>query len=165
MLGKMLQRLHSLTVTGLGLGYMPVAPGTFGTLLGIPLALGLGVMLQRYGLMWTATCFSALWAGALACVALYEQKSSVHDARHIVLDEVLGYGVIYLFVPIDLFTLAWGFLWFRFFDILKHGLVGWVEEKFHGHAFGTMADDLVAGLCAVPAILVAHYMIFYFKLF
>lgn len=136
--------------TGFGLGYAPWAPGTFGSLLGIPL-----------GLYWLQF---PPWMIVLSASALFflgswcAQKSSLHwgewDSSKIVIDEVLGqalaiYGLrrILLTDPSALpFFIALSFLLFRLCDIVKPFPARTFDRQHSG--WGVMADDVVAGLYA-----------------
>ena len=67
------------------------------------------------------------------------------DPGEVVIDEVAGYLVTMLMVPVNLWTLAGAFVVFRLFDILKPWPIGWLDKKVHG-GLGIMLDDLLAGL-------------------
>ncbi len=122
---------------------MPVAPGTFGTLAGVPFILffswaGPGVAVFGTVLLMVA----AVWISDEA-EAVLGQK----DPGCIVIDEVAGYVVAMAGLPVTALSLIGGFLAFRFFDILKPFPVKLFEERFHGGA-GVVLDDIVAGLYA-----------------
>jgi phosphatidylglycerophosphatase A len=142
-----------LLAFGLGLGLAPVAPGTFGTLLGLPVAYalaGLGLVGASIG---TALLFAAgVWLCGRSARAL-----GVDDHPGIVWDEVVGYAIAVLFVP-----LAWGwwlaaFLLFRGLDIVKPWPIREIDHSLRG-GLGTMLDDAVAGLFAGLALLLARFI-------
>ena len=143
-----------LIYTGLGLGLAPRAPGTFGTLLGLPLFWLLS------GLAWplylAAVAFISclgLWAAGQA-----ERELGRHDAPEVVIAEVAGYLVTMFLSPATPLALALGFVFFRLFDILKPWPVSWADQKVPG-ALGVMLDDGLAGLYAWLAMfLVSHYV-------
>ncbi|MDR1165601.1 MAG: phosphatidylglycerophosphatase A [Deltaproteobacteria bacterium] len=132
--------------TCFGLGLMPKAPGTFGTLLGIPLYF----LFVRLGWEWYVAgtlfvFFLGWWASNRAEVDL-----DSHDDHRAVIDEVLGYLVTMVPLPhVSVLPCAfiWGFFLFRFFDILKPGPIGWIDREVSG-GFGVMFDDFVAGIFA-----------------
>jgi len=129
--------------TGLGLGYMPFAPGTFGTLWGVLL-----FYLFR-NLSWIT--FSGLTLAsiliAIAASSLAEGELKTHDSSHIVIDEVVGYLVTVLVLPFNAFNAIAAFVLFRFFDILKPFPIRWVDRQVGG-GLGVVLDDVVAGLFA-----------------
>ena len=128
---------------GCGLGLMPWAPGTFGSLLGILMALPTSFM-DKYVAMvwllfWTALSF-------ITCKHTYH-KLGEKDHKAIVCDEVVGMMWTFMFMPLNLKRVFWGFLFFRLFDIFKPGPIGWMEDKRLG-SIGVMADDILAGLAS-----------------
>lgn len=147
-----------LVATAGGLGYLPLAPGTWGA--------GAGLLL----FWWLAPLGAAACMGALAATLLLgipaaaaaERHFGRADDRRIVIDEVAGQlltlfplilmGSHYSGNPVNVFL---AFLLFRLFDIWKPGPVRWTEQRFHG-GFGVVADDLTAGaMAAVPVWLLA----------
>ena len=141
-------RLTGLAVwiaTAGGVGRAPVAPGTWGSLLGIPLACGIallpGVWLQAGVLIALAV------AGVPICALAVKRLGGPKDPSCIVLDEVVGMAAtLFLIDTTRPLPLLAGFLLFRLFDILKPSPVRDVEALPHG--WGIMADDLVAALYA-----------------
>ena len=140
-----LDRLICLAAAGGGLGYLPKAPGTYGSLLG-PLLVWLaqrgGISgprdLAGLGIVWF------LIGTALSSRAI--RVSGIKDPQFVVCDEFLAFAWVYLFVPVTWPTAVAGFALFRLFDIWKPGPVGWAERLPGG--WGVMADDAVAGLLA-----------------
>ena len=129
--------------TGLGLGMAPVAPGTFGTLLGIPFAYALHYKGPIPYLIWTL--IFTLFAVAISELA---GKYFVEpDSPHIVIDEVAGFLVTMAWLPATWQSFLLGFLLFRLFDALKPGPIGYLDRKVKG-GLGVVVDDLAAGLAA-----------------
>ncbi|MCG7960381.1 MAG: phosphatidylglycerophosphatase A, partial [Candidatus Thiodiazotropha taylori] len=117
------------------------APGTLGTLVGIPIYLAMQPLPLVYYLTITAVAF-------LIGIWLCEQTSrdlGVHDHGGIVWDEIVGYLVTMAFAPSGWFWLMIGFILFRFFDIVKPWPIRWVDQRVEG-GFGIMVDDLIAGV-------------------
>ncbi len=136
-----------LIYTGLGLGLIPKAPGTFGTLLGLPLwwfCRDLTAYNYSIALLFVFTL--GTWAAQKA-----ERDLGRHDAGEVVIDEVLGYLVTMFLVPAFPYNYLWGFVFFRLFDIVKPWPVSWADNKVPG-ALGVMLDDVLAGLYAALAI-------------
>ncbi len=132
--------------TGLGSGYSPVAPGTAGTVVAVPLAALLltaaaGVQLA----ILAAAALVAVWSAGVAVA-----RTGIKDPSTVVIDEVAGYLVTVALLPAGWPTLAAGFVLFRFFDITKPPPCRQAEALPGG--LGVVADDLVAGLMANLAL-------------
>ncbi|MGD9090574.1 MAG: phosphatidylglycerophosphatase A [Desulfobacterales bacterium] len=136
-------RLVLLLATGFFVGYVPVAPGTFGTLIGLPLCyllsgiqIGLSVILV------------ALFIGlSITLASAAEKILSQKDAAQIVIDEIAGLLVTFVGLPFNLQTAVLGFIIFRVFDILKPVPIGWLDTRVSGGS-GIVVDDVVAGIYA-----------------
>jgi phosphatidylglycerophosphatase A len=150
-----LRRFAVLAVaTGGGAGFAPVAPGTFGSLVGVAVF----ALIAPFGaLAVAAAALVATVAGVWAAGEAERLFASSDDGR-IVIDEVAG-QVIALW-PLSLLLperalaplpLAFGFVAFRAFDIAKVGPIGWAERHFTGGR-GVMFDDVVAGAAAALAV-------------
>lgn len=127
--------------TGFGLGNLPRVPGTFGTLAGIPFAIGFSYLNRGYAVFFTVALIAfACWISDQAEIIIGEK-----DPGKIVIDEIAGYAVAMSGIPISVYSLAAGFFIFRFFDILKPVPVRNFEKRFKGGA-GVVLDDIVAGL-------------------
>lgn len=132
-----------LVATGLGSGYVPVASGTFGTLVALPL----GYVVSGLGPVWVIVflvgfCALAVWSAG-AAEGLFGEK----DSGRIVVDEIAGFLVTMLFVPWRMETVVAGFFLFRFMDILKPFPIRLAERRLPG-GWGVVGDDLLAGLFA-----------------
>jgi len=145
-----------LLAFGLGTGASPYAPGTVGTLLGIPLYWLLAQWPLWIYLMFTALLFLV---GTWICDKT-SRDIGVHDHSGIVLDEVVGYLITMIAVPVNLWTLFTGFLLFRFFDIVKPWPIRWLDKKVKG-GFGIMIDDVLAGLFALGFLWLGLYFLPY----
>ena len=132
---------------GFGAGLVPRAPGTFGTLVAIPIIILLANV--SYWLL-ALTSLVFLAAGIQICKEASSYFKS-HDHSSIVWDEIVGYMFTMSFAPISMQTITVGFILFRFFDILKPWPISWLDKNIHG-AWGIMADDLVAGLFAAACL-------------
>ena len=130
-----------------GLGYAPVASGTFGTLAGIPVFYLLsGFPPLLYLLTWLALLFLSFWAAG-AAGKIY----GVVDDGRIVIDELVGYLVTVAFLPFSWSTALLGFLLFRVFDILKPPPASWFDQKLK-NGYGVVLDDVVAGIYGAIAL-------------
>ncbi|MCK9172867.1 MAG: phosphatidylglycerophosphatase A [Desulfuromonas sp.] len=137
--------LLSLTSNG-GLGYSPWAPGTVGTLAGIPLYYLFAPLpplqaLLGYGLLVALACLLAEVAGRF-----YGQA----DDGRIVIDELVGYLTTVLLLPFSLEAALLGFVFFRLCDIFKPFPASWFDRRLK-NGIGVVFDDIVAGLYAAGA--------------
>lgn len=147
-----------LLAFGFGAGLAPVAPGTFGTLVGIPFWLLLSPLPPAAFVAAVAGLFAF---GCWICGAS-AQRLGVHDYGGIVFDEVVGFLVTCL--PLLPFfglpaapawlALALAFAAFRVFDVLKPWPIGWLDRRVHG-GLGIMLDDLLAGIYAAVVLALA----------
>jgi phosphatidylglycerophosphatase A len=125
---------------GLGVGLSPVAPGTFGTLLALPLFWLLSPELDPAG---SLIVLGSMYAGGIWVCDRTGRDLGVQDHQAMVWDEVVAFLLVLFFTPATPMWQALAFVLFRLFDILKPGPIRYVEAKFSG-GFGVMVDDLVA---------------------
>jgi phosphatidylglycerophosphatase A len=125
---------------GFGVGLIPFAPGTFGTLLALPLFAWLHPRLQATDFL---ILLGALYLIGVWCCDRTGRDLGVEDHKAMVWDETVAFLAILFFTPPVLLWQAFAFLLFRLFDILKPGPVRYVERLFRG-GFGVMIDDLLA---------------------
>jgi phosphatidylglycerophosphatase A len=163
----------SLAITTCGVGYLPLAPGTWGSIVGVLIYFGIGwfetgaaahgvstgrTVEQVMSFHWavnavllTAFCLVGIWA---SCRAIHFFGNS--DPSQAVVDEVMGQLITLTFIPIGVpwpFVLA-GFLLFRLFDIWKPYPIDHLQTLPGG--LGVCADDLVAGVYAGLCLAIAH---------
>jgi phosphatidylglycerophosphatase A len=137
---------------GFGTGLSPAAPGTAGTLIGIPV-----VILFQF--LPTVVALLAALSIVLISVRLagvVTRQIGIEDHPSIVIDEIAGYVLTMTMIPVTWWTVIAGFLIFRLFDIYKPPPAGWLDRKCTG-GFGITADDVVAG---IYANLVMHGLLF-----
>ena len=142
--GLDLKKPSHLLAFGFGSGLAPVAPGTFGTLVGIPFFMLFSPVSLPVYLLLTALMFLA---GVVVCERC-SRDLGVHDHSGIVWDEMVGYWLTVAFLPV---TWAWwlaAFVLFRFFDIVKPWPIRLIEQRFGG-GLGIMADDVIAAVYAM----------------
>ena len=131
---------------GFGSGLAPKAPGTFGTLAAIPCYLLIALLPLPAQIVVVLLSFAV---GIYLCDYTAEALG-VHDHPGIVWDEFVGYWLTMLVVPamgIDL-NILWivvGFVFFRFFDIVKPWPIRLADKHVSG-GFGIMLDDVLAGV-------------------
>ncbi|MDO6725454.1 phosphatidylglycerophosphatase A [Cognatishimia sp. 1_MG-2023] len=146
--------MSRLIATVCGTGYMRPAPGTWGSAVGVLLALALHYI-GGFPLLFVAT-FVVFFVGWWATANVTRGQAD-HDPSEVVIDEVAGqwialwitsYGAYRMGLdPLALYP-GWiaAFVLFRFFDITKPNLIGWADRR--GDALGVMLDDVIAGVYA-----------------
>lgn len=133
---------------GFGSGLAPKAPGTFGTLVAIPI----------YFLLLDAT--TSVYVAAIIIFSLFGvwicdqavKRLGVEDHQGIVWDEMAGFLITMAAVPFSWMSLCMGFVLFRFFDIVKPWPIRTVDQQIKG-GLGVMLDDVLAGLFAMAIML------------
>jgi phosphatidylglycerophosphatase A len=130
-------------------GYCPVAPGTVGTIIAIPLHIVISrLSAPSYGIALVVFIVLSWWLSR-AAEAVFLEK----DSRRIVVDEMAGFLVTMGFLPPVPVYLVTGFILFRFFDIVKPFPIRRLESLEGG--FGVVADDLMAGVYSHLALRIA----------
>ena len=138
-----MNRFFLFFATGFGVGYSPIAPGTVGTLLAIPIYLLLSCIPSPiYEVTLITFFFLSVWISENA-----EKSLGKSDDQRIVLDEIMGFLVTMLWVPKTILFVIIGFFLFRFFDILKPFPIRHLERRFKG-GYGVVLDDVMAGIYA-----------------
>ncbi|MDA8233243.1 MAG: phosphatidylglycerophosphatase A [Clostridia bacterium] len=130
-----MKRLVKVISSGLGLGYCPVASGTIGSLLGIPLVL----IYPNSAILALLLIIIGIWSSTKG-EALFGEK----DSPKIVIDEVAGYYLAMFGLPLTWPYFVGAFLIFRILDVIKPGAIRKLQNLKGG--WGVMADDLAAGI-------------------
>lgn len=135
--------------TGLGVGLFPVAPGTVGSLLGLPLAWGIGLLPSPWMMV---VVIAALCAVGVPIVnAALPRLGNLKDPGCVVYDEIAGMAITFFLVPVSNWKIAvLGFALFRLFDVTKPPPARQLEKLPDG--LGVMADDWAAGVYASLAL-------------
>ena len=153
----------ALAMTTFGVGYLPLMPGTFGSLVGVAIYLlfrltetFLGSRFLEQGwntlqisawfhaanlIVFLVFCLLGIWASGRA-VRLFQNK----DPQKVVVDEVIGQLIVFMFIPFEAhwFYFVSGFLLFRLFDIWKPYPIDSLQNLPAG--IGVCADDILAGV-------------------
>ncbi len=168
----------ALIVATCGVGHIPLAPGTWGSLLGVGIYAAVRVLSLQTSLLapsrgWTDLQLQA-WQTTIELVVLIalvgigvwaatkaEPLLGRKDPGAVVIDEVAGQLVTFLFVPytLPLWMIPVGFVLFRGFDIWKPYPIRRIESLESG--LGVMADDLIAGVYAgtVMSLILSIYLL------
>ena len=133
---------------GFGAGLAPRAPGTCGTLVAVPIVLGV----MQFGF---AAHLAFAIVATLARISLCGESArpiGVQEHAGIVWDEITGYTVTMLAAPPDWYWLVGGFVLFRLFDIWKPWPIREADHSLSG-GLGIMLDDIIAGIFAAAILL------------
>ena len=146
-MNKFLKIINRFLATGLFVGEIPGAPGTYGSLLAILLLIYFPIVQNIY--------FIIIFILFATLISYFEEfNNEIKDDPKVVIDEIAGVFVTFIsinFTPVLLFL---GFVLFRIFDIFKPYIIDKVQKLPHG--IGVMADDIVAGIfsCAILNLLI-----------
>lgn len=141
-----MKRIAAIVASAGGAGYLPIAPGTWGTAVGCLLIYVLG----RFQLIsyepWIILSAGVVLSIVSHYLISYLPETWEHDDGKIVIDEVIGMLITMIFVPITLLNLFLGFVLFRIFDIWKP--LGIRKFDDLQTDWGVIADDVLAGIYA-----------------
>ena len=140
-------KIYLLLASWFFCGVLPGAPGTFGTMGAVIPAILVGEL--PFG-------FRVLLVGGVIVLAVFcSSKASTvlgdEDPPGIVIDEVAGYLVATIAIPLSFGAMTLAFVFFRAFDILKPFPIGQLDRKVKG-GLGIVLDDLVAGALALMVV-------------
>ena len=137
-----------LLAFGFGAGLSPWAPGTFGTLIAVPMVL----FVMQFGL--AAHLVFAVVASLFGIYITGEsaRRLDVHDHPGIVWDEIAGFALTMLTVPANFYWTVAGFTLFRVLDIWKPWPIREADHSLRG-GLGIMLDDILAGIFAAAILL------------
>ena len=168
-----LKKFSHLSSTFFGIGLLPLAPGTWGSFAALFLFFGL-IYLQISLLLFFIVFIFFFIASIIIC-EIASKDLIEKDHKSIVIDEVVGAWLSFLFIPLlgiyDFSNQEWQkesylaafilIILFRFFDILKPHPISFIDRKFKS-GFGIILDDFVAGVFAGLTLLGGN---FFFQIF
>ena len=149
---KFRERAVLFLASGFFIGTVPFAPGTFGSVIGLPICF----LISRLDILIGVICTVLFILFAIWVAAAAEKVLKKRDAGEIVIDEIAGLIVTFIGLPFTLKTVIAGFIIFRTFDILKPFPIRFLEKKVAGGS-GVVLDDVLAGLYANLIIRLAIY--------
>lgn len=159
--GKIYRFLCYIACSGFGVGYFPFASATAGSFATLPFAFVAAYFFGLWGILALAA-FSMI-IGTIASKEVL--KYTEHDPSVIIIDEVVGQLLAFIFVADKLKDNlhAWtayiiGFLLFRLFDILKPQPAKWADTKLLNE-WGVMLDDVFAGLYAAIVLYIINFYV------
>ena len=144
--------VHCLAL-GFGSGLAPVAPGTFGSLVGLAIALAMAPL----GLAWNLVAVAVTVGVGIWICGESARRLGVHDHPAIVWDEVAGMMITMLAVPDAWWGAPLAFVLFRLFDIAKPWPIREIDHGLGG-GMGIMLDDVLAGLFAALGLTIVGYV-------
>ena len=136
--------MQKLFLTFFGLGLLPKAPGTWGSIAGAVVAYFVLYFLS------STTLFLAsilLFLVSISVIDDFEKKVNSHDESFIVIDEVAGVWLAIAISGVTISQLVLSLVLFRVFDIKKPSIIGRIDRNVKG-GLGVMGDDMVAGFFA-----------------
>ena len=145
-----------LLATGFGIGLIPVAPGTFGSILGVILFLILTHL--NLPIFWLSLIILILYFFSYLAVQSTLNAVKRSDPGEIVIDEVLGMMLVMMTIPPDPKWIFLAFILFRIFDIFMPWPINQVDSKLK-NALGVMLDDFIASLYSVILILAIKFFL------
>ena len=150
---KFRERAVLFLATGFFIGTVPFAPGTFGSVIGLPICF----LISRLDILIGVICTVLFILFAIWVAAAAEKVLRKRDAGEIVIDEIAGLIVTFIGLPFTLKTVIAGFIIFRTFDILKPFPIRFLEKKVAGGS-GVVLDDVLAGLYGNLILRLAIYI-------
>lgn len=147
-------RVSLAVATVLGVGYVPFAPGTFGSLAGLAVLAAVratGLPVVELGAI-AVVFFAGAWAASAA-----ETHFGHIDPGPVVVDEVLGMLVTLALIPVSLTGALVGFVLFRVFDVIKPPPCNRLEA-LHG-GWGVMSDDFMAAVYAHACVRLLAWLV------
>ena len=136
-----MKKIHEMIATVFGLGSVPFASGTAGSLAGLLLCM----LLHKYVILYVLV-FAALFIAGVISSERVEKDYGFKDPSEVIIDEFACVFMVYLFIPLTPFYVITGFILYRVIDILKIPPMKAIERIKGG--WGIMLDDLMAGIYA-----------------
>jgi len=144
----------TIFVSVFGIGFIPIASGTFGSLAG--LLIGYILYLINFNLFFII--IPLLFIFGVIASNTYQKQTGEKDSSVIVIDEVVGQLIAMIFVVDNLTLVLCSFIIFRIFDIFKPWPASYADKKMDG-GLGVMLDDVFAGIYAAILIYLIGYII------
>ncbi len=144
------------------IGYIKIAPGTWGSLASLFLMYILFNILSL-PLVILVIIFIILFFLSNYLINYFSSFTDSHDSKHIIIDELLGIFFIFLFYDFiniynNFVTCLLIFVIFRLFDISKLFPASYFDKQLH-NGYGVILDDIIAGLYTVLTIMIINAFI------
>ena len=148
-----MRQLAKTIATGFGSGYLPFAPGSWGSA-----AILLPAILIQFFFGWQGLLYASVilfFIGALA-VKLFLKSDPRRDPPEITIDEMAAQLLVVTAVDLNFASYLWAFVLFRIFDIVKPWPISLIEAKFPP-VLAIMLDDMAAALYALLILILFRY--------
>lgn len=136
---KFKKKIVEIVASCFYVGYIPGAPGTYGSLFALFFISQFSILTQNYSVIFFIII-------GLIFSTLMERQTGKEDDQRIVIDEFVGMLITFYYVTPNLLYLAIGFVLFRLYDIYKPYPIMKIQKLPSG--FGIMLDDILAGVYA-----------------
>ena len=157
-----MKKITKIFVSIFYIGFINFAPGTFGSIASIII---LFPLFKFFLLSFTTliSIFVILFFLSNYLINSFSSFTNSHDSKHIVIDELLGIYIIflfydYIFIYSDILSLSLIFLIFRFFDIIKIFPANFIDKNIK-NGYGVILDDVVAGIYTVLLMVILNAFI------
>ena len=148
-----MNKFSKIIISLFGLGFIPIAPGTFASLFSL---IFFYLIYSYLSFIAMILIFLFIFLLSIKLINLYSYDKNDHDSPEIVIDEFIGIFFIIIFYEYFKFTndklmFFLIFIIFRFFDIFKVFPANWVDKKIK-NSFGVILDDIIAGIYSVMVL-------------
>tara|TARA_A100000164_G_scaffold357784_1_gene368791 strand:+ start:402 stop:860 length:459 start_codon:yes stop_codon:yes gene_type:complete len=138
-----------------GIGNIPIAPGTFGSIFAIVIWY---IFINFLSIFYFFILFVLILSISFYITGIYLEKFKKKDPSEVIIDEFLGQSIPLLFVfNLDVFEVLVAFVSFRFFDICKIYPINRAEEI--DGSYGVILDDVIAGIYALIVLMIYKILI------
>jgi len=155
-----MNKFSKIIISLFGLGFIPIAPGTFASLFSL---IFFYLIYSYLSFIAMILIFLFIFLLSIKLINLYSYDKNDHDSPEIVIDEFIGIFFIIIFYEYFKFTndkvmFFLIFIIFRFFDIFKVFPANWVDKKIK-NSFGVILDDIIAGIYSVLVLYILNVFI------
>ena len=138
-----------------GIGHIPIAPGTFGSIFAILIWC---IFINMLSISYFIILFLLILSISFYITGIYLEKFKKKDPSEVIIDEFLGQSIPLLFIfNLNAFEVLVAFVSFRFFDIYKIYPINKAEE-IEG-SYGVILDDIIAGIYALIVLMIYKIII------
>jgi phosphatidylglycerophosphatase A len=148
-----------ILATCFGSGFLPLAPGTWGSLISLPFAVGA----YSFGFIYSSLFLALILTLSIPISGAASIIFHREDPPPVVIDETAGIFVTLFLIPFSWTGIISGFILFRLFDILKPFPIGLIDKKIKGGA-GIVLDDVMAGIYANIGLRIVLFVIDNFQI-